>query len=62
MLAKKKIHKAMESLQRALEYYNTSNRRMAIGKLDFAKENAQEAIWLMLAELEEKDNDLNEEM
>lgn len=48
-----KIEKAMKNLQRALDDINNGNRRIAISHLDFAKENAQEAIYLILAELEE---------
>ena len=48
-----KIEKAMKNLQRALDNVNNGNRRIAISHLDFAKENAQEAIYLILAELEE---------
>ncbi|MGG3920475.1 hypothetical protein ABEV41_00745 [Geobacillus thermodenitrificans] len=48
-----KIEKAMKNLQRALDDVNNGNRRIAISHLDFAKENAQEAIYLILAELEE---------
>ena len=48
-----KIEKAMKNLQRALDDVKNGNRRIAISHLDFAKENAQEAIHLILAELEE---------
>lgn len=48
-----KIEKAMRNLQRALDDINKGNRRIAISHLDFAKENAQEAVYLLLAESEE---------
>jgi hypothetical protein len=48
-----KIEKAMKNLERALDDVNNGNRRIAISHLDFAKENAQEAVYLLLAELEE---------
>jgi hypothetical protein len=48
-----KIEKALKNLQRALDDINNGNRRIAISHLDFAKENAQEAVYLLLAELEE---------
>lgn len=54
-LAKKKIHKAMDSLQKALTSIEKNEVRIAIGDLDYVKENAQEAIYILLAELEEKD-------
>ena len=52
-----KIHKAMKNLERALNDINKGESRMAISHLDFCKENAQEAIYLILAELEEVSKD-----
>lgn len=52
-LSVKKINKAMESLQRALDEIHNGKKREAIGSLDFVKENAQEAIWVLLAELDD---------
>ena len=48
-----KIEKAIKNLERALNDINKGESRMAISHLDFCKENAQEAIYLILAELEE---------
>jgi hypothetical protein len=56
-LAVKKISKAIGNLQNALYNIHMGNKRIAVGDLDFAKENAQEAVWILLAELEEKDVD-----
>lgn len=53
-LAVKKIHKAIDSLQKALHNIEDGNVRIAIGDLDYVRENAQEAIYLLIAELEEK--------
>jgi hypothetical protein len=58
MLAKKKIHKAMESLQRALDNLEKGEKRIAVGDLNFVKENAQEAIWILIAEIEEENGGL----
>jgi len=51
-LALEKMHKAMDSLIRAMKDYDKGKIRASIGDLDFVKENAQEAIYLLLAELE----------
>lgn len=48
-----KIEKATKNLERALNDINKGESRMAISHLDFCKENAQEAIYLILAELED---------
>ena len=53
-LANKKINKATFSLMRAVRNFELGNYRQAIGDLDFVKENAQEAIHLIIAELEDK--------
>lgn len=55
-LSEKKIRKAMDSLERALHNIKNGNKRLAIGDLDFVKENSQEAIWILLAEIEEEEN------
>lgn len=55
-LAEEKIEKAVDNLVRALHNLQEGDKRLAIGDLDFAKENAQKAIYILLAELEEEKN------
>jgi hypothetical protein len=55
-LAVKKIHKAMDSLNKALASIEKGDKRIAVGDLDFVKENAQEAIYILLAEIEDEEN------
>jgi hypothetical protein len=52
-LATEKIHKAFDSLNRALRNIEKGNKREAVGDLHYAQENAEEACYLLLAELEE---------
>jgi hypothetical protein len=48
-----KIHKAMKNLQRALNNIENGKLGLAIADLRHAKENSEESIYLILAELEE---------
>lgn len=50
-LSYRKITKAMSSLERALENVKNGEKRLAIGDLDFVKENTQEAIWILINEI-----------
>jgi hypothetical protein len=52
-LTTEKIHKAFESLKRALRNIEKGKKREAVGDLHYAQENAEEACYLLLAELEE---------
>jgi hypothetical protein len=49
-----KIEKAMKNLQRALNNIENGELRIAIADLQHARENSEEGIWLILAELENK--------
>ena len=51
-----KIEKAMQNLQRALDNIENGELRIAIADLQHARENSEESIWLILAELENKQN------
>lgn len=51
-MVRDKLNKAIESINNALDNVEKGNKRMAIGDLDFVKENAQEAIYILLAELD----------
>jgi hypothetical protein len=53
-LAEKKIRKAMDSLNKALSSIKKGDKRIAVGDLDYVKENAQEAVYILLAEIEEE--------
>jgi glutathionyl-hydroquinone reductase len=48
-----KIEKAMKNLQRALNNIENGELRIAIADLQHARENSEESIYLILAELEE---------
>lgn len=48
-----KIEKAMKNLERALNNIENGELRIAIADLQHARENSEEGIWLILAELEE---------
>jgi hypothetical protein len=48
-----KIEKAMKNLERALNNIESGKLRIAIADLQHARENSEESIWLILAELEE---------
>lgn len=47
-----KIEKAMKNLQRALNNIENGELRIAIADLQHARENSEESIYLILAELE----------
>lgn len=49
-----KIEKAMKNLERALNNIENGKLRIAIADLQHARENSEESIWLILAELENK--------
>lgn len=51
-----KIEKAMKNLQRALNNIENGELRIAIVDLQHARENSEESIYLILAELENKQN------
>lgn len=51
-----KIEKAMKNLQRALDNIENGQLRIAIADLQHARENSEESIYLILAELENKQN------
>jgi len=51
-----KIEKAMKNLQRALNNIENGKLRIAIADLQHARENSEESIYLILAELENKQN------
>lgn len=53
-LAELKMIKAIQSCQRALDEYRKGYKREAVGSLDYVKENAQEAIWLIVNEIKEE--------
>lgn len=48
-----KIEKAMKNLERAMNNVENGELKMAIADLQHARENSEECIWLILAELEE---------
>jgi hypothetical protein len=48
-----KIEKAMKNLERALNNIESGKLRIAIADLQHARENSEESIYLILAELEE---------
>lgn len=48
-----KIEKAMKNLERALNNIENGELRIAIADLQHARENSEESIYLILAELEE---------
>ena len=50
--AEKKINKAIDSLKSALKNIESGNERLAIGDLDFSKSYSQEAIWLLVTQME----------
>lgn len=54
--ALEKIEGAMESLQRAKDDYKNGNKLAAKGDLDFAIDKSREAIFIMLAEIEEEND------
>lgn len=54
--ALEKIEGAMESLQRAKDDYMNGNKLAAKGDLDFAIDKSREAIFIMLAEIEEEND------
>ncbi|AJA41440.1 hypothetical protein AXJ14_gp121 [Geobacillus virus E3] len=49
-----KIEKAMNNLKRALNEIKNGERRIAIASLNHCRENCEEAVFLILAELEDK--------
>jgi glutathionyl-hydroquinone reductase len=49
-----KIEKAMKNLERALNNIENGELRIAIADLQHARENSEESIYLILAELENK--------
>jgi glutathionyl-hydroquinone reductase len=51
-----KIKKAMRNLERALNNIENGELRIAIADLQHARENSEESIYLILAELENKQN------
>jgi glutathionyl-hydroquinone reductase len=51
-----KIEKAMKNLERALNNIENGELRIAIADLQHARENSEESIYLILAELENKQN------
>jgi hypothetical protein len=51
-----KIEKAMKNLERALNNIESGKLRIAIADLQHARENSEESIYLILAELENKQN------
>lgn len=53
-MVERKILKAMDSLQRALDEYRIDKKRESVGSLDYVKENAQEAIWLIVNKIKEE--------
>lgn len=55
-LATKKIKKAIKNLEKALHNIEEGNKRLAVGDCDFSKENSQEAIYILLAEIEQEQN------
>ena len=48
-----KIERAMKNLERALNNIENGELRIAIADLQHARENSEESIYLILAELEE---------
>lgn len=57
MFAKEKIHKAIKNLNNALHNIENGDTDLAIGDLNHSRENAEEAIWLLLS-----DKEINNEM
>ena len=55
-LSVSKIKGAMDSLELALKNYNEANKLAAKGDLDYAVDKAREAIFLILAEVEEEND------
>jgi glutathionyl-hydroquinone reductase len=51
-----KIEKAMKNLERALNNIENGELRITIADLQHARENSEESIYLILAELENKQN------
>lgn len=54
MFANEKIQKIYDSLERFKNNYESGNKLAAVGDLDFVKENAQEAIYIILAEMKDE--------
>jgi len=57
-LALEKMHKAMDSLMRAMQNYKEGNKRASIGDIHYVQDNCEEAICLLLAELDEMSSDI----
>lgn len=53
MFALEKIEKIYDSLKRCEKNYKYGNGLAAMGDLDFVKENAQEAIYIIMAEMKD---------
>ena len=53
-LVKEKLFKAISNLCNTTVNMNDQNKRESIGNLHFAKENIEEVIYILEAELEEK--------
>lgn len=55
-LATRKLHKAKESLNRAIKEYEGGMKRESIGSINYVKNNCVEALYLILAEIEQEQN------
>lgn len=51
-MVEEKMEKAKDSIRRAEISYGSGNRRLACGDLHHARENLEEAIYIIMAELE----------